>query len=531
MNDHQKFLILLAVRDDLSPQEEQALQAHLAGCSACHLAGEEYRRQDMALSVLTADSAPVELEQRIRRQIRSRLRLPGIRWQWAGSAALAAVCVLAIGIAVLSGHRTATPANAYEILRRAAQAGGSAFPYTGSSDASYVSLPNYQLPTRAVPYAGRHHVRVDWTVRDRTHYRVDIHTVSPAIERGTTTIVVNGRVIISYDTRTETAGRSTLSPIFYRAFAPYLLSYLKGGALPGFLQEPDPAQTIQRYLASIRQPNQPFCFPRYARVRIVREEQLLNRTVDVVDFGPLVSHDLVTGCSFQHPGPCVHHRQSFGWARVWVDREHPFIVRYEQHGMPRDPHSLETAGAQLRYSVTALHFGQGPSVAEFAGYRPPVPVVSTGQWTVLSRGTSSGPQMAPAPFLTPSAPPGVGGRPFVSEGTDQLLDGPLQRTTAVDVLFDQGTHITTNTSNHRPFGLYASGPYLLVQERIQVHGLPQPLLAGQVTTTHRCTIHSGAYVDGQRWASFQHGTVAVLVSTDSLSDQRLVRYVIHNVCP
>ena len=529
MNDHQEFLILLAVRDDLSPQEEQALREHLAGCAACHLAGEEYRRQDMALSALTADSAPVELEQRVRRQTRP--RLPGIRWQWAGSAALAAVCVLAVGIAVLSGHRTATPANAYEILRRAAQAGSSAFPYTGSSDASYVSLPIYQAPARAVLYAGRHHVRVDWAVRDRTHFRVDIHTLSPALEQGTTTVVVNGRVITSYDTRTETAGRSTLPPLVYRAFAPYLLSYLKGGALPGFLQEPDPAQTIQRYLASIRQPNQPFCFPRYARLQIVRQEKLLNRTVDVVDFGPLVSHDVISGCSFQHPGPCVHHRQSFGWARVWVDRDHPFIVRYEQHGMPRDPHSLETASAQLRYSVTALHFGQDPSVAELAGYRPPVPVVSTGQWTVLSSGMSSGPQTAPAPFLTPSAPPGVGGRPFVSEGTDQRLDGSLQRTTAVDVVFDQGTHITTYTSNHRPFGLYASGPYLLVQERIQVHGLPQPLLAGQVTAARRCTIHSGAYTDGQRWASFQHGTVAVLVSTDSVSDHQLVRYVIHDVCP
>jgi hypothetical protein len=413
--------------------------------------------------------------------------------------------------------------NAYGLL---AQVSGGQFPYSGTAIVTFTRLPWYLMPTEATPYAGRHQLLVHFMVMNRTHFHVDIETIQPVLESGTLSVTVNGREISSYDSRTNTAGRSFVPPALFKQEKSYLLDYFQNGLVYAGAAGPTP--TIQRLLATLRAPTFPLCFGRSAH--IVRQQQVLGRTAVVIDYGPLSVSTYITGCSFSHPGHCVHHTVSSGWSRVWVDRAHPFVLKYAQYGMPNDPHNLQFDSSDLTSQVTSVQYGVGPTNLRFYA---PVPVVNTSNWIIGASGSSTGGQSSscagPAGFLAVGTPRGLR-----SEGENTVESGPLPRTTAVDALFSTGQRVTTYTRSvggaERPFGLYVAGPYVLVQQRVQAHGLPVSLQTGSPQLRRGCRIWSGKYADGQRWAAFARGTVSVLVSTNTMSASRLLHYTARKVC-
>lgn len=427
-------------------------------------------------------------------------------------------------IAPATRGESAPAANAYQLLAHVGQPG---FPYSGTEILSYTRLPWYLLPAQAVGYAGTYRLQVHFAVASPTHFRVDMLTISPALESGSLTVAVNGRAVSSYDSRTNTASRGVIPWRLYRFEFPFLLSYLQGGSFlsPGT----SPTQSIQQFLTDLRSPAFPLCLQHFAR--IIRQGQLLGRPVDVIDFGPLQTTAYITGCTFSHPGHCVHHAHSRGYGRVWVARGHPFVLQYTQYGLSSDVHNLDTFGVGYRLHVTSLHRSVNTSALRL---NAPVPVMGTGRWNALSSGSGStsgpnGPTLPPV-FLIAGAPAGLR-----SDGSDTHEEGPLPRTVAVNQLFSTGRKVTRYTravgGARRPFGLYVAGPYVLIQERIRANGLPASLRSGPPQTIGRCPVWSGTYADGQRWVAFSLGRISVLTSTNALSPAQLLAYVGSEVCP
>lgn len=416
----------------------------------------------------------------------------------------------------------AVRANAMDLL---AQVTNSGFPYSGTSLVTYTQLPWYLLPPDVVPYAGRHRIQVRFQVRDRTHFRVDIETLRPLLEAGTVSIVVNGPEISEYDSRTNTAGRSIIPASVLKLESQYLLPFLESGMA---LNVNGSLGTVEAFLAQLRSPSLPACLARMAR--IIRQEQLLGRTADVIDFGPLQTSTYVTGCTFSHPGVCVHHVESKGWGRVWVSVDHPFVLKYVQHGFSNDAHALDVPNVGVKSHVTSLQQGVGPADLQL---HAPVSVVNLGNESVLQSGSSggNGPGAVPSGFLPAGTPDG-----FRNDGTNTMQSGPIPRQTVdMDLLFDKGHKVTTYIRSHvggtmNPFGQYIVGPYVLVQERTRTGGLPAGLRIGEPQQAGRCQVWTGTFKGKQPWAAFARGKVSVLVSTNAMSASQLLGYVASEVC-
>ncbi len=254
MTAHDSFLTLLAARQDLTPQETANLDAHLDGCASCQATAATYAEQDQMIRQLPLTPLAPGIEREILRQAVEKpparsARIHRVGWRLPGLVGALAALALVEASVIRLGEQTATPANAYDLLRAASQASTSQFPYTGTSEVSYLDLPQYALPNSLASVVGQNRVLVHWAVRDATHFRVDIRTFLPALDSGRDTVVVRGEKVFRYDTRTNTAAVGTLFPFIRKTFAPELLPFLRSGAVYGHTTEPDPGQSIQAYLA------------------------------------------------------------------------------------------------------------------------------------------------------------------------------------------------------------------------------------------------------------------------------------------
>jgi hypothetical protein len=508
-----------------------ALAAHLQHCAQCARTAEIYASQDHLLRDATRVRTPEALE----RFVLDRVRTPrGRRFHqkaWAfGLAAAAILCVIVLAILPLINSHSTTPVSAYYLLRRAALASPAKYPYTGSARVSYVTLPVYDLPQAAASHIGLHDAVVRWSVRDQCHYRVEIRTLQPALDAGTTTVVVNGRKVLAYDARTETAGQGTMPPTTLLHLGKCLLPLVLSGLSYGGPQ-PDPTQSIQSYLSQLRSGHTSLSGG-YAR--LVEHTYMLGRLVDVVDFGPVIV-ECTRSVSRRGQMPQCVAGHGKGWARVWIDHNRPFVLRYEERGF-KDVHDLHTDRLNFRYQVTSLRFGQGPNHADLH-YRPPVPVTQTGtKWTILTRGSRSGGGIT-APFIAAGSPTNVSMGNWVldPQASDSfVMQGPTSQPVALYSLYYAGKHITTYVIGadgaRHPFGLYATGPYLLITERIRVHALPRSLQMGAPKAAGSCTTWAGTYTDGQHWIAFGVRNVSFLIVSDTLNARQLHRYVAKDIC-
>ncbi|MDQ2743777.1 MAG: hypothetical protein M3Z66_15990, partial [Chloroflexota bacterium] len=455
-----------------------------------------------------------------------------------------------LSIAVATSRRGTPRADAYGILQRAALGSSSLYPYTGSSEITFRQIPWSLLPPDVAHYAGRHRVVAHWSVRDATHFRVDLQVLDPVLERGAITVVLNGPTLTTYDSRTETARvlRGTAWQRQRLSMTPRgLLEYFQTGFAPIGVQQPDSAQSLSAYLAQLQKFRSAAGVHFYAR--IVNRTRLLGHDVDVIQFAPLALLTSYVVCNAPATGECLRHRgrhqQAIGWARVWIEHDRPFILRYQEYGL-RNVHNVLQAPIHVQYRVTSISYGKGPSSAALR-YRPPIPVVEVHAQHVEGpfANTSQGQQVdTPPGWPSGQYPPTSVAPDFASLATTFYgrtgeyagLILPhrvfmLPYVLGFDVLHGHPTRwVKVFTSWHGQAGTYMTGPYVLVQERKLAHGLPPPYQTGPPSTAGTCRVWTGRYADGQRWLSFRRGTISVVISTNSLSTHHLVRYASESVC-
>ncbi len=517
-SDHPR--ILLASYDDLTVRERQDIDSHLAGCIPCRQALEGYRRQDADMRALPAEQMP----DAVRLAVRHRRSAPGSRRTvLPGLGLIAALVALAASI-LLPLHRqpAVVVASGLPLLRRVARTVQEVPPNMGTARISYEALGgnDAELPAAAATYNNHQTMLIHWQVRDAFHYRVDVIVQRPRFEQGTVTYVRNGRTLTVYDHR---LGYAVVGPAPHDRFQPawQQLAFLRYGwqAVPGTAMPPIADASIARFTAEIRRRGSSLHPASYAR--IVGPDRVAGQPAHIVEYGPLERFDIVTGCSFAHPGHCLHHPRGNGEARVSIADRYPMVLRYDDSGMvpatflPRHTH----------YIVTSLRFGVGPP-ASVLNYRPPVPLHRVSDPLVRALESGAGPVSVPGsgttaliPVSVPQATP-----PLSREIQDNYAE-PIRRradptdafsgltTTRTDTLY--GTGRFRNVLGAGPHA--AVGPYVLVQARRQVGGLPSGLRQGKPELRGGCAVYGGTYADGQHWAALQLHRVTILISTNTMT--------------
>lgn len=442
-----------------------------------------------------------------------------------GWAVAGAIMAVVLGVSLLLSPHAATPASAYSILR-AVSSDAYSLPYTGTSTVSYQTPWHDDFPVQVPVASSQHQATVDWSVRDALHFRVDIHVILPSLESGVKTVVVNGSGILSYDHRSGKAWTATIPQQDLAWAKVHLLTILQSGASEGPVAEADPSQTVQTFLARKQQEKSRFG----GFARLVGQTTVLGHAADIIDFGPVFT----TSCSDPSGQPDSATGQvtcagghGEGWARVWVDHSHPFILRYEEHGLG----SQEAAGttrSDFVYQATSVSFGQGPSDAALQ-YRPPMPAVDTANaWRVYpDAGQTSTGATLPAPFIPTVCPGNVAtGTWCHADWSTTYGDGPLTQPIQADTLYVEGSAaLAGNAPSIGPTSVpLVPETYVLVQERVRLDGLSSALQVGPTEDASGCQAWSGSYANGQRWTAFAKGDISVLISSNSLSQSQLVRY-------
>ncbi len=478
-----------------------------------------YRAQDLALRGLPQACAASDLRVRVlelinthgdKKEDRRGLWLP-----WA-----AAIATL-LAVLLLPLHQTPSgvTASGIPVLRRYASDTQQLGPNTGTATVSYRMLGSNDelVPAASATFLDGHRLRVHWSVGDVRHYRIDITTVEPALLAGTVTYVRSGSRILVYDRRSETALEASIHPSPFMSDA-QLLALLKTGLSFGPAVGPAPDESINHFVATLRRQSAGLHPPGYAR--LVGHGRLLGRKVDIVEFGPLQRSDYITGCSFDHPGHCMHHPSGAGFARVWIDHVYPIVLRYEAS----DAGSDRSMTSGLHVQVVSIRYGMGPPARDLQ-FRPPVRTVRI-PYIFANVGIASGVPFPGSPFVNPGLPTG-----FTSTDWLDVLDDVYQ--TAIPTKpprYDRVYGRSTPSLLGGQRVASVQGPYVYIEQQVQMHGLPIELRRGVVRKAGACEVYVGRYSDGQRWLAFQARRVSVLIATNALSEDQLVGYAAHDVC-
>jgi len=527
MTRHASIQAMLARRDRLDPEDEARVVAHIETCPECRERAIDYAGQIAFLRSFHRETAPSGLRDGLRTIIDQQMTASGAkshtsirgqvsrdlsrgawrllpqgrtrtRLRWPG---VALAAVMAIAVAVLSpiiSQRAAAPASAEQLLRSAAQT-AQALPSSGAATITYLGSETNLLPDRVVP----HRLLETWSANDDQHYRTRVQTVEPVIDSGTLTTIQDGSSMTRYDTRTETASLWTEPASFPGGFS------VAGGTPMGGV---GPDQSIQQYLDSTQQ-DLPSSVPHFAR--IVGTAQLLGRQVDVVQFAPAER-----GIKCVPTGPTATDCTplAFGTATVWIDDATHFVLKYQA--------DLANPLSRFRTSllqVTSFTPGQGATQAQLSE-RPPVPVQP---FTHDSIGTSRSGRppglAAPVPpgFLPAPAPADL---PHALSDMEVLATPPLGDATGINLLFKP-------TDGHNFSYDYAPGDhFVLVAERIRVHGLPVELQIATPIRAGTCPAWSGTSADGLHTLAFARGAISVILTSNSLSAGDLVSYAARTMC-
>ncbi|MDQ2744300.1 MAG: hypothetical protein M3Z66_18685 [Chloroflexota bacterium] len=457
-----------------------------------------------------------------RRQLRHQLMevnvhrrtLPGFRWRVALSAVV--VTCIAVAAAILPLHpQTSTTANAYQIL--SALARGASVPYSGAALITYTVSAQDRAPLSISRDLGRQKVMTHWTVLDSTHFRVDSHVLSPAIESGAQTVVVNGEHITVYNGITGQAVRGQFDP----RFSAFWLSVLQSDRFT------PPAQTVQGLVSAIKRTSG-------EHARIVGHGQVMGRKADIIEVRPVV----VTGfwrCKRAHP--CTPQWRGFGKARLWVDHAHPVLLEYKQSGVP-----AAVPEGDITYRVTSISFAH-PVSSQVLGYRSPVkPRQVSSAWMdalLGGRGLSNGGVDEPGlrwrhipGFIVAPPPVDRTGHPFtlISAMRNQAAFGKIIGLDGLYVRYPA----PMNAPGLPPYGPNLPsirGPYLYISEHLRLHGLPAALKTSKRHTVGSCEVWTGRYSHtGDARIAIADGQVALLAVGHGLSPHALLAYAKRDLC-
>ncbi len=415
-----------------------------------------------------------------------------------GIALAAALAVAFVVVSPIVDQRTVSPVSAEHLLRSAMLA-TKAMPYSGTATVTYLGPDTTLLPDRVV----MHHLITQWSASDTQHFRMEVKTVEPAIDSGSLTTIQDGSRLIQYDTRTETAGvRNDAPPIGD------MLSFGDSAApIPGMRLD----QSIQQYLDSTQQDSESPGVRHFAR--ILRKERLLGREVDVVKFAPVMQ---AIQCFPKNSNGMSCKALHFGEATVWIDDATHLILKYQA-----DLASPHFTVRSFLYEVTSLVLGQGATQADLSPQLPmsALPITHPPIGTA-TRGILAGvPVPVPAGFLAAPAPPGL---PKTSTKIETVTTAPLGAVAAINILYANAA------STILPYA--RGGRFLTIEESVQAHGLPSALRTGTPAQAGTCQAWTGTSADGLHTLAFAHGTISVLLASDSLSAVDLVSYVAHSIC-
>jgi hypothetical protein len=414
-------------------------------------------------------------------------------------------------------------------------------PYAITFQVRFTRFDWYPIPLAAAPYTAQHEETLTWTVRDRSHYRLDVNVAAPALDSGSVTFIRRGLQFLHYDSRTGTAiGWSIparIAPLFNQS--------------TGFVDDPgatavgDPGSqtvgrgSVSRYVASIQSSLKSLGV--HGSIRIAGYTHVARHPAAVLDVRP-AQFDWST-CARKPAHTCY---TGYGWRRLWIDQQHGFLLGDVQHGAvnAHDPHFDY---GRFQAFATSVAYGAGPSDAQLA-YVPPVAVRQLPPGSVLQGGFltggggPSGAVALPKPFLDAPSPRSIAPVLSHSEGYSNederavTVSGPSKGPAAEEILaeflFSHGTHTTTYLRKRDRYGAsqYVTGPYLLGQERVRTDGLPPALRTGTVHQIGSCQVWIGVFAGGQTWATFARGTVSVLLAGNALSQSSLLTYVHRAFC-
>lgn len=274
-----------------------------------------------------------------------------------------------------------------------------------------------------------------------------------------------------------------------------------------------PGTSIQDYLDSTQQ-DLPASVPHFAR--IVGKTRLLGRSVDVVEFAPVVRG--VQCVPKGESGTDCNAPLDYGTATVWIDDATHFVLKYQAD--LAGPHSFIRRSA---FEVTSFTPGQGATQDQLSD-KPPVPVQPL---TNASIGTSGfgGPLTVavhvPPGFVPAPVPTQL---PNASWAVETVSTFPLGRITGINLLFNP------NANPNRTYGYSPGDHFLLVEERIRAHGLPVELQTGTAVKLGTCQAWQGTTPGGWQTLAFARGTVSVLVVSNTLSAVELSSYVTDTIC-
>jgi len=393
-----------------------------------------------------------------------------------------------------------------------------------STVAAYSVQPDQNLPASATATIGRHVIVERMVVRDSTHYRVDVQTLAPGIDAGTLTVTVDGQRMVAYDSRTGEAVWNTITgPV------PQPTDIQIGRALSPMAPTPDPGQSYRQYLAMLHQPASvihPF-------VHLVGHTHLLGHPVAILDYGALMGtgSSICTRPSRRDRHPLCHAVSGTGRARLWVATDRPVLLRYTEGGFAGLPAGMMRQ--HYLYRVTSFQFRAVPLPA--VRYTPPGHA-SRSAWlqpAVIGGGDTGWFAGWPEPWRTGMlfrAPPpsDTHGNRYSENGVLIRRDTLIPIPSAIGVLYYRPQ--ASPFPGVPPAQFQGAGPYVYLQERNQIHGLPSPLRQTRRLRRGHCTLWTGSYGKGLPWMALSRHRLALLVSTIALTERDLIRYGFGSLC-
>jgi hypothetical protein len=361
-------------------------------------------------------------------------------------------------------------------------------PFTGTAVRTW-TLQDQQVPKAAAAEFTKYEQTETFAVRDATHWRVEVHVTTPVLSSADQTIVSNGQQVIEYSTLSNHAYR------FPNGTAGSIL------LLSGLLQLGAPLGDSPADYVNLLEQN-----PRVT-VRSLGTDQVAGQQADVVQTSPVVWSSTGSCSSAQQ---CAQKAKGYGSAKVWLDHQYGVVLRYETHGLSKLQGWPQRG---LRYVVTSIAFGQGPSDADLA-HIPPVAIKNLPGNS--GGGGGGGPD---APF---TAPPGL-----------IVLPAPVVGGTAMtqqSFAYSSGVPSDVTNTAEVSFQGNASQGFVYVMERMRALGLPSALTTGSPQAAGSCQARTGTFADGNRWLAMVRGHIAVLVVANKLSAADLVQYAASGIC-
>lgn len=375
--------------------------------------------------------------------------------------------------------------------------------YSGTAEWTANGPDDPIVPAKANADLGAIHMTSTWAIADRTHFRVETKTSSPALETQTSVYAADGgKAAVWYRDIDAVAIRMPLP----KQGNPATDVFLTGGALP------PTGGSIGQYVAQYNH------LGSGVHARLLGQQSYLGRTADVVEVRPVWS-GTSSSCSTDAHGKqhCTEVTHRYGREQIWIDHEHLVILKVQVTGVPPQD------GGNHTYQVTSLTFDQQPTAEQLA-FTSPVPVTKPGTDSSSSgsSGTLGGTNgwQAPPGFVSVGAPTGPHGHLYTSSGSSQTGEPGGQGIAGVSVIFGRGrTHTHGITAN-----------FVLVQERKRENGPPPFFAIGTTRSAGTCQSVTGTFPDGLHWLGFARKDIYLLVSSDSLSEDSLVHYAASAIC-